>query len=197
MKRFLTVCVCVIALLQLVGCASFYVDSATQEVAASSFKKPLSPKPTQVLFQFESKGVANPAATKLLSAQVIEQIKESGLFSEVSENPVPNGALLTLSLNNVPLSDDAFKKGFVTGLTFGMAGSQVSDGYVCTLRYASGPQSPPITESARHAIHTVMGAKAAPTNGTKAESIEAAVRMMTRQVVSTVLNALSQDPEFK
>ena len=114
----------------------------------------------------------------------------------MKETPVPDGALLSVVLNNVPMSDDAFSKGFVTGLTFGLAGSQVSDGYICTMKYLPAPQAAPITKTARHAIHTVIGAKEGPANGTKMESIEMAVKTMTRQIVSTALNDLSHDPAF-
>ena len=179
------------------GCASIYVDKATPEIPSSAFKKPASPKPVQVLVEFQTKGVANATATNFLSPKIIEQIKESGLFSEVKTTPVPDGSLLSVTLNNVPLTDDAFNKGFVTGLTFGLAGSQVSDGYVCTLKYSPTTQSPPITKTARHAIHTILGAKEGPANGIKVDSFEIAAVTMTRQVISTALDELSRDPGFK
>ena len=52
-------------------------------------------------------------------------------------------------------------------------------------------------KQARHAIHTTLGANSVPTNATKADNVEAAVRTMTRQVVSNTLNDLSQDISFK
>jgi hypothetical protein len=186
-----------LGLLTLTGCASFYVDTATKDVYADAYRKPASPRPVQVVFEFQTKGVANARATQYLAPQVMEQIRGSGLFSELKETPVEGGALLSIVLNNVPLTDDAFGKGFVTGLTFGLAGSQVSDGYVCTMKYLVQPQAPAISSTARHAIHTVMGAKDAPANGTRMDSLEMAVKTMTRQIVSTALDGLSRDPEFK
>ncbi len=180
----------------LTGCASFYVDSATPEVAASEYKKPVPLQPVQVLFQFQSKGVSNDVATKQLKGRVIEQVRSSGLFASVSEQPVAGAALLALTLNNVPLDDSAFAKGFVTGLTFGLAGSKVSDGYVLTLNYRSDQVSPQ-SKQARHAIHTTIGAAAAPGNAVKAASVEEAVYLMTRQVMSQGLKALSDDPAFR
>lgn len=179
------------------GCASIYVDKATPEIPSSAFKKPASPKPVQVLVEFQTKGVANAAVTNLLAPKIIDQIKESGLFTDVRSTPAPDGSLLSVTLNNVPLTDDAFNKGFVTGLTFGLAGSQVSDGYVCTLKYTPTTQSTPITKTARHAIHTVLGAKEGPANGIKVDSFEIAAYTMTRQIVSTALDELSRDPGFK
>jgi len=174
-----------------------YVDNGTREVPIAQYKKPVEPKPVQLLFEFQTKGTFNSRATNHLKDQVIEQVKTSGLFSVVDDKAVANGALLSITLNNVPVNDDAFSKGFVTGLTFGLAGSQVSDGYVCTVTYIKPQQPDAIVKLARHAIHTTIGASAAPSNGTKAENPEAAVRTMTRQVLSTAINALSQDPNFK
>jgi len=179
------------------GCANFYVDSNTKEIEAAQYKKRDPVHAVQVLFEFQTKGVTNANATALLKTRVIEQVKTSGLFSEVSEAPAAGGALLGITLNNVPLSDDAFSKGFVTGLTFGLAGSQVSDGYVCTARYSPGASAQPIVRQARHAIHTTVGASAAPGNGVKVANVDAAVTLMTRQVVSNVLNDLTLDPTFK
>jgi len=184
-------------LLALTACANMYVDGTLKEVPASQYKRVEPLHGVQLLFDFQTKGVANARATAFLKARVIEQVKASGLFSAVSEEPAPGGALLGITLNNVPLTDNAFSKGFVTGLTFGLAGSQVSDGYVCTASYSSGASAAPIVKLARHAIHTTVGAAAAPANATKAANGEEAVTLMTRQIVSNVLNDLALDAAFK
>lgn len=179
------------------GCANFYVDGTTKEVPASQFKKPVPTHPVQMLFEFQTKGVANARATDLLKTKVLDQVNASGLFSAVSEAPVDGAALISITLNNVPLSDDAFSKGFVTGLTFGFAGSKVSDGYVCTMRYQGGTSATQLTKQARHAIHTTIGAAETPGNATKATDVTAAVTLMTHQVISNLLNDLSRDPGFR
>lgn len=197
MNKLLSFIAAGLLVLSMTGCATFYVDTATKEIPAEAYKKPASPKPVQAVFEFQTKGVANASATKFLSPQVMDQIKGSGLFSELKEMPVADGALLSVVLNNVPLTDNAFGQGFVTGLTFGLAGSQVSDGYVLTMKYIPTSQTPAISKTARHAIHTVMGAKEAPANGTKVDSLDLAAKTMTRQIVSTALDDLSRDPAFK
>ena len=53
-----------------------------------------------------------------------------------------------------------------------------------------------MTKTARHAIHTTLGAAAAPGNATKAAGMEDAALTMQRQVLSQVLNDLSKDPAF-
>ncbi|WP_298311062.1 hypothetical protein [Propionivibrio sp.] len=190
-------CIFIFCAILLTGCANIYVDNATREVSASEFKKPEPQRPVQALFEFQTKGVANARATDYLKAHVIDQIKTSGLFSEVSENPVSGNALLSITLNNVPISDDAFSKGFATGLTFGLVGSQVTDGYVCTARFMTDGSSSALVKQARHAIHTTVGNATAPQNATIAADANDAVTKMTRQIVSNVLNDLSHDPQFK
>ena len=180
----------------LTGCANFYVDSSTKEIPVAQYRKPVQPHPVQVLFEFQTKGVANAQATNMLKARVVEQVKASGLFTAVGDAPA-GGATLSITLENVPLSDDAFSKGFVTGLTFGLAGSKVSDGYICTATYRSGDDAQPIVKKARHAIHTTLGAASQPGNAEKADGIEDAVTKMTRQIVSNVLHDVTQDPTFK
>jgi hypothetical protein len=183
----------------LTGCISLtsYVDNGTKEVMASDFKKPAEAKPVQMLFEFQTKGVVNARVTDLMRERVTKQVGESGLFSTVGDKPVPNGALLSVTINNVPLTDNAYGKGFVTGLTLGAAGSEVTDGYVCTVKYLDAGTSQPIVKEVHHAIHSTIGAAAAPANSTKAESPAVAATIMTRQIVSQGLNELSRDPAFK
>jgi hypothetical protein len=184
------------ALVALTGCANMYVDGTTREIASSSFKVPDPLHPVQMLFEFQTKGAPNARATEFLKTRVTDQVKASGLFSSVTDSPVPGGALLSITLDNVPLTDDVFVKGFVTGLTFGLAGSKVSDGYVCTVRYSNGASTQPIVKQARHAIHTTIGATSVPQNVTKAENATAAVTLMTTQILSNALNDLSYDVAF-
>ena len=185
----------VLALLS--GCATHYVDGAIKEVPAAQFAKPAQPAAVQVVFEFQTKGVANARATDSVKPMVMDAVKRSGLFTQVQDKPVQGGALLSVKLNNIPLTDDAFAKGFMTGLTFGAAGSQVTDGYVCTVTYLGSGSAGPIVKTAKHAIHTTLGASGAPANAYKASTIQDAVQTMVRQVMSNALNDLSHDTQFK
>jgi hypothetical protein len=179
----------------LTGCASFYVDTATREVPVAQFKKVANPKPVAFSFEFQSRGAPNPRATEYLRAQVQEQVAGSGLFSSVGGGS--DSARLNVELNNVPKDgDNAMGKGFVTGLTFGLAGNVVTDLYECKVTYLAPGQSTPLVATARHAIHTSLGATDGPANAVKSASIEDALRTMTRQVVANALNELSQQAAF-
>lgn len=179
------------------GCASVYVDGGTREVPVAELRKPAQPVPVQMLFDFQTKGTSNAQATAFLKEQVVKQVRDSGLFAAVGEAPVNGGALLSVTLNNVPVTDDVFTKGFVTGFTFGLVGSSVTDGYLCTVRYTPPGGGEPLVKTGRHALHTVIGASASPpANASKAENMEVGVRTMTRQLVSSVLADLAREPRF-
>jgi hypothetical protein len=179
------------------GCATHYVDTALKDIPAEKLKKVETPKPVQLLFEFQSKGGSNPTATTQLKPQVVEIVKKTGLFSDVSDAPTAKGSVLSIVVNNVPLTDDAASKGFVTGLTFGLAGSAVTDGYICTVSYIADNDTPKISKTVRHAIHTTLGAKGAPANAVKSASIQDAIDTMLRQIVTNGVNDVATDPSFK
>ncbi|WP_377159057.1 hypothetical protein [Roseateles sp. UC29_93] len=181
----------------LTGCMSVYVDNRPAEVPASQFARPAEPKPVQLFFEFQTKGVQNQQATALLKGRITDQVRTSGVFSSVSETPVDGGASLSIVLDNVPTSDDAFSKGFVTGLTFGLVGSQVGDGYLCTATYRAPGAAEPVVKKARGILWATVGAKSSPEGATKADSIDAAMTRISRQVVSNVLNDVTRDPAFR
>jgi hypothetical protein len=184
-------------LLPITGCTSVYVDSMTQEIPVSEYRRLATVHPVQLLFEFQTNGVVNAVATGALKESVAEQVSASGLFSEVTEEPVPGGALLGITVNNVAVTDDAFSKGFVAGLTFGLAGSQVTDGYICTAKYSDGTDAPLVEKRARHAIHATVGASSKPDQAVEVSGFDEAVNLMMRQVISNVLNDLSNDIVMK
>lgn len=179
------------------GCASFYVDGNAPEVPSAAFTKPAQPAEVQLIWEFQTRGVANVRATELLKARVKEQIANSGLFSSITETPASGGAMLSVTVNNIPLSDDAVSKGFVAGLTFGLAGQTVGDGYECTARYLSGRSGAPAAVSTgKHIIFANIGAASQPPGSIKASSAEEAVGLMLRQLISRTLNDLSKEKNF-
>lgn len=181
----------------LTGCATHYLDKGTTEAPVSEFKKPASVQPAQLIFEFQTNGAPNARATAYLKERVLKQALESGLFSELTETPVSSGALLSITLNNVANLDEAMKKGFLTGLTLGVKGSTVTDGYVCTLKYLPPNTKEPITKTAQHAIYTTMGSDPAVEKGLKVDNVQEGVHLMVRQILSQVFKSLSHDPAFK
>jgi hypothetical protein len=181
----------------LTGCATHYVDATLKDVPAAQFTRPAQPKPVQLIFDFQTKGVTNARAAEQIKPMVAEAVRTSALFAELRDAPGQGAGLLSVTLNNVPIGDDAAAKGFIAGLTFGAAGQQVTDGYICTVSYLAPGQSTPVVKTSRHAIHTTVGAKTAPANTYPATSIDESVRMMVRQAVGNALLDLSRDAAFR
>lgn len=180
------------------GCASFYVDDSLHDLSATEKVAVANPRPVQLLFDFQTKGVSNARATDRIRGYVVSAVQGSGLFSQVTTDPAPNGAVLNVVINNVPLTDDAFAKGFMTGFTLGLVGSNVGDGYICTIDYLPGGNGPKVEKSLRDAIYTSLGATAGtPPHAQKMSGIDAAVQTMVRQVVSNTLNEVAKDPGFQ
>ncbi|KLD72472.1 hypothetical protein [Xanthomonas pisi] len=181
------------AALALLLCASLsacitvksYVDPALPVVTQSQFTAPSAPDPVLVLFEFRTKGNANARATEEMRSRVIAAVAQSHQFGQIGGN-APGAGQLRLVIDNVPLTDNAAAKGFGTGLTFGLAGSLVTDGYICTAVYTRAGKTTQTT--VKHALHTTVGNKAGPA-GLPAKTPAEAANVVVDQLV---LNALKQ-----
>ena len=160
------------------------------------------PQPVQVLFQFQTKGAPNARATKFTKQVVLDTVKQSGLFTDITDGPAPNGAILNIVVNNVVKKQEmqnAEAKGFGTGLTLGLVGSNVWDHYTSEIDYVASPTASKITRTADHALAIQLGfITKAPSDGVPVEGgIKGAVFTMVRQIVANPLNAVGADPAFQ
>lgn len=180
------------------GCASFYVDNGLKSADTTSIKPAASPQPVQLFFTFKTKGQPNGQVTQYLQGKVTEQVRQSGLFGELKTTAGEGVGTLQITINNEVLTPDAMAKGFMTGLTLGLAGSTVGDGYQCELSYKSSDNAPEIKTQANHAIYTSLGAGSSPeAAATKMANGEEAITTMVRQAVKTLLIKLSTTSQFQ
>ena len=194
---WLALCATGTAAIPAVAAAAEYISADITDVKPEDKAQIAHPQPVQVLFQFSTKGAPNARATKFLKAQVFQAIKDSGDFADIGDTPTPNGAVLSVSIDNVADTGDAEAKGFVTGATFFLVGSTVKDNYTCTVSYAAGPSAPTITKTAHHALYTQVGMTApAPKDAVKVGAMKEALNIMVRQIVSNPLNEVARDPAF-
>lgn len=181
--------------------AAMYIGAGLTEVKAADRAVVAHPQPVQLLFVFQTKGAPNAAATKFTKQMVTDTVKASGLFSEVSEAPVPNGAILSVVINNVVEPQemrDAEAKGVLTGATFFVAGSNVTDHYIGTVDYVAGPTAPKISKSARQILITQLGLiNSAPKDAIKVGGGKAAITALVNQIVGNPLNDVGKDPGFQ
>ncbi|HVQ09282.1 MAG TPA: hypothetical protein VMS43_12695 [Allosphingosinicella sp.] len=175
--------------------ARFFVLNVPGELDPATKVRIETPRPVQLLFTFQTNGAPNMRATNFVKEQVGNDVRGSGLFSEVAQAPVADGAVLSITINNIP-ERGAAGRGFRTGLTFGLAGTTVTDDYEITFEYLSGPTATPIRRVVRHAIRTTIGRTDPPTDVTRARNPEEALRTVVRQSLAHGLNQLGGDPAF-
>ena len=174
------------------GCLTtkMYVDPALPVVTKAELPAISDPQPAALLFEFRTKGNPNARATKEVRPMVISALQESGLFSTLTDTTNdPAGAQLKIVIDNIPLTDNAAAKGFGTGLTFGLAGSMVTDGYVATATYTANGKTTETT--VKHAIHTTVGNHGGP-DGLEAVPMQTAVSTIVNQMVLTALKNLAE-----
>ncbi len=176
------------------GCLSVtaYVDPALPAARSEHVTAVASPAPIQLLYEFRTKGVTNARATELTSARVVDVVKQSKLFSEVSTTPVANQRRLTITVNNVAITSagDARAKGFGTGLTFGLVGSMVTDGYECQA-ILTGAGTEPVKLDFKHALHTTIGNASGPP-GLVGTTQKEAINTILDQFTWSILRDLSK-----
>lgn len=171
-----------------------YVDGSLGEPHYADFKKPAAPQPIQLIVEFKTKGVTNARVTDYAKPRVYEQVSQSGLFSNVSYDPVPSGRKLLVSINNISLTDNAEAKGFGVGLTLGLVGTMVEDGYECTASYVE-PGHEPVTRVVKHAIYTTIGNASGP-QGLQPMPVQQAGATVIRQMVGRSLEELDQSTDI-
>ncbi len=132
-----------------------YVDPTFRNATYLSLKPPANPTPISVQIEFQRNGKRLKKVEPTVRKKVIEVLAVSRMFSEATDsNP---GAKLSVILNNVGDMGAAAGKGFGTGLTLGIVGSRVVDGYEMSVSYTS-PSGTEINKQYNHAIHSTIGA---------------------------------------
>src|SRR5262245_25399756 len=175
------------------GCISTksYIDPALPTVRAEDLRASRTPQPVQVLFEFRTKGAPNARATEFAKPIVLDTVRSTKLFSNVAEAPVAGGRTLAIIIDNVPVTEDAASKGFATGLTLGLAGSTVTDGYVCTSTYTA-PGATPRKSEVKHALHTTVGNAEGP-KGLTPMKMDEALPIVVKQLTLNSLQNVRKD----
>lgn len=180
--------------------AKWYVDNTLGEVTAEERVLPDTPKPVQLIYEFQRDGVAHPRATKETRGYALNALKGTGAFTEVVEAPLADGPVLRIKFNNVVKKeeiDKARKDGFRAGLGFGLFGGVVAtDHYVVTLEYVAAPGTAPVVTTVSHALHMKFGKKDVEIPGTEVKGVKLAVETVVRQALARGVNNIVADPAF-
>jgi len=170
---------------------TMYVDQTLPPASKADVAMKATPQPIQLLYEFQTRGSANARATESTRERVFNVVKDSGLFSTVSAEPQANQHRLTVVINNVPITQDAVSKGVGVGLTFGLVGAVVTDGYDCKA-VLTVPGAQPVTLEYKHAIHSTLGNTAPPAGLTPEPSPRDAVTKLLNQLMWSIMRDLSK-----
>src|SRR5438132_1076307 len=105
---------------------------------------------------FHRNGEPASLGTSRARDEIRAVFERSKLFSAVSDKSTDDADRFDIVLDNRGDVGDAMAKGMLTGITFGGAGSRVTDGYVFTVKFQRAGGEP-LTKVYRHAIHSTIG----------------------------------------
>lgn len=162
LRRLTLAAAALAALLLMSGCIlpTMYLDPQYRAPALSEIA-PATPIPVKLTVSGLTNGKANNGATKAWTKEFTAALAKSKVFVLSTS---PDAATLTIEINNIADTSEAMKKGFVTGLTFGLSGSVVTDRYIMTATFkdAGGKE---FSGEYKHALHSVVGMGDAPIQG--------------------------------
>jgi len=185
-----------LATILLSGCLStkHYVDPTLPKIDIASLKKPTTPQPVQLFFEFQTNGTTNAKATDFVRP-IVDTLKKSQLFSEVVVAPAVAQRKLFITINNLNNLDDAKARGFTTGLTLGMSGSMVTDGYQMNASDSMAGKDE-VKHSYKHAMFTSIGNIDGPA-GLKDMTTVDAVHQIMEGLTLNLLNDMAKSGELQ
>lgn len=180
--------------LALSGCMSMktYVDPQYAKSSPQDIKAVASKYTTLVQVEFQVNGEAKPAVDDQLMAQVTKSLLASGVFQIGAGAELPT---IKVVVNNVADLGDAAASGFVTGLTFGAAGSVATDRYEATVSYTD-KNGQPKTKKYLHALHTTLGNADAPVAGVAPLPLNDAFGKVIEQVLTNFIADMQREGQF-
>ncbi|KPF85301.1 hypothetical protein [Novosphingobium sp. AAP93] len=198
--RLVALAVMLSTLPQAAQAMKFYVANALGEVKPEEKVTPAKPQPVQVIFEFQRDGKPNAKATKVVTPWAMEDLKGTGAFSEVTDAPTANGAIISIKFNNLVIKeelDKAKKQAFGAGLGFGLFGGVLAvDHYLVSIDYVPATGAAPIHTEVKHELYSKYGKKDVEVPGTEYKTADEAVKVLVRQALARGVNNIVADPAF-
>ncbi|PFH11652.1 hypothetical protein BCF11_4104 [Collimonas sp. PA-H2] len=188
---------CVMSLsLLATGCISLkqYVDPTLPKVTVADLKQPETRQSVQLFLEYQNNGVINPQAADSVRPIILATLKKSNLFSDVVMAPASADRKLFITINNFPVTKNANGKAFMTGFTFGLAGTMITDGFQMNAAY-DVPGQAEVKHSYRHALYSTIGNADGPANLAPVAKDEAIPLIMNGMVLN-LLNDMSRAGEL-
>ncbi|MGH1373282.1 MAG: hypothetical protein ACRBBW_14670 [Cellvibrionaceae bacterium] len=150
--------------LVMTGCISpkSYVDPSFSKATYDDVKPVNNKYITEIVVEFQRNGKLYERVNPEVRSHVERTLRATGIITPAAEN---TDISVKVTVNNVADITEAAAKGFGTGLTFGAAGSLVTDYYEITIEYDDG-KGGQLIENYKHALHTTIGNADAPFDNT-------------------------------
>ncbi|MBK9615572.1 MAG: hypothetical protein IPO35_08645 [Uliginosibacterium sp.] len=150
---------CLLALCSsfIIGCAGpksmSFVDPSYPKLSYEQVKRKTEPLPLALSAEFQRNGKHLEAADSTLRDETARVLRAAGVIVPTAEN---SRGSIKVVVNNIADLDSARAKGFGTGLTFGLAGTTVTDAYEMDVVITIGGKT--IERRAiKHELHTAIG----------------------------------------
>jgi hypothetical protein len=172
------------------GCVSArsYVDPtfpSAPKVTAASLRRSEAPPKVDLLVTFLSNGTPNPRGAEFARTRIAGRLDASGVVQVAPPSAGSSAYTLRITMENLADTNSAFSRGFVTGLTFGLSGSSVTDFYLFDAALAQ-PGRTPVQVSLKHTITTVTGSEEG-LAGQQAMHLDDAILRVLDELVDTML----------
>lgn len=184
---------CLVACIVLTGCIAprSYVDPVIPRVTYEEIQRLPNPIPLVLEVEFQRNGEHMEAVDPTLRDAAERVLRASSVISPVSG--IGEGKIRVV-VNNVTDLGTAFAKGFGTGLTFGLVGSDAIDNYETSITITMGNRI--IKRSGiRHRIITAIGNTSIPP-GVETTGVDAAFGRALEQMVLFALKDIQRAKEL-
>jgi len=169
------------------GCLSpkMYVDPKFRSATEKDIIAPAVPVPVQLTVKGQSNGKENKRAGEFWTKTVTNVLSKTRVFAAAAS---ASNSTLDITINNIGDMGSAAGKGFATGLTFGLAGTTVTDGYIMTAVYRDSTGKS-VSKEYKHAIHTTIGNTNPPLEGVQPlPPSEASVKVAEDMILNFLLD---------
>jgi len=176
------------------GCLSIksYVDPQLPKVGYGDLLVRRDPRPAALTVAFHRNGEPATFGVSRAREEVRVVFQRSKLFSAVLDQPTTDTDAFDVILDNVGDVGDAMAKGMKTGVTFGGAGSLVTDGYIFSATFRPAGKEP-VTKVYRHAIHSTIGNTDGPSGLTPMGISEAFSKVVEELVLNLLLDLQKEE----
>lgn len=139
----------------LTGCmsAKSFIDPTYPKVSYEAVTKKTQPLKLNLVVEFQRNGESYPRVNPLLKDNAERILRATGVVT-----PTLGGSdgEMKITVNNIGDMAGAAAKGFVTGLSFGLVGTTVTDAYEMSVAITVNGKT--VTRSGiKHAFHTAIG----------------------------------------